>query len=191
MDLNKINVTPKQIGIGASVILMIGIVTVIVSYLNFLNSWRYIRYQIVLANEHKNPEVVKYFDCEKISDNNVQRKIWQAKNLDEALDRPHDDSADMLAYQFYNSNKEIIVKNIELSLKHNFEFAPDTSIQTSDLKLFWKVFRNQPISRSSFQVKNLSKQKVETTDTNNNDEDDDITIVYEKVNKEWRVTDFY
>lgn len=191
MDLSKINVTPKQIGIGASVILMIGIVAVIVSYLSFLNSWRYIRYQIVLANKHKNSEVVKYFDCEKISDNNVQRKIWQAKNLDEVLDRPHDDSADMLAYQFYNSNKEIIVKNIELSLKHNFEFAPDSSIQTSDLKLFWKVYRNQPISTNSFQVKNLSKQKVETTDTNNNDEDDDITIVYEKVNKEWRITDFY
>ena len=193
MDLNKINVTPKQIGIGASVILMIGIVAVIVSYLNFLNSWRYIRYQIILANEHKNSEVVKYFDFEKLADNHIQREISQAKNLDEALGRPHDDFSDMLAYQFYNSNKEMIVKNMESTLRQTFENAPDAdpSTQESDLKTFWKAFRNQPISRPSFQVKNLSKQKVETTDTNNNDEGDNITIVYEKVNKEWRVTDFY
>uniref|UniRef100_A0AAU8ATA1 DUF4829 domain-containing protein n=1 Tax=Dulem virus 31 TaxID=3145749 RepID=A0AAU8ATA1_9VIRU len=190
MFFNKIKVTPKQIGIGTSVILFIGIILISISYLNFRNSWRYTRYQIALANKYKNPEVVMYFDCEKISDNNLQRKIWQAKNLDEALDRPHDDSADMIAYQFYNSNKEIIVKNLELGIKHNFEFAPDTSTQTSDLKLFWKVFRNQPISTTSFQVKKLSSQKVETTDTNNND-DDDITIVYEKINKQWKVTDFY
>lgn len=193
MGLSKINVTTKQIGIGVSVILMVGIIAVIVSYLNFLNSWRYIRYQIVLANEHKNSEVVKYFDFEKLADNHIQREISQAKNLDEALGRPHDDISDMFTYQFYNSNKALIVKNMETTLRQTFENAPDAdpSTQESDLKTFWKAFRNQPISRPFFQVKNLSKQKVETTDTDNRNTDDDITIVYERVNKEWRVTDFY
>lgn len=181
----------KKLFIGFLTFIMMFLVVISALYLNFINSWRYTRYQIILSSKYQNAEAIKYFDCEKISDNQIQRNIWQSKNLDNALDRPHDDNADIFAYEMYKSNKEIFVKNIELTVKELLENAPKNLQKISNLKLFWMIYNDKAINPNfSFNYKKISPQKIEVIDINNN-KNEDYTSVYEKVNKKWIITDVY
>lgn len=177
------------------IIAIVSIVLLIVSlffagvFINFKNSYRYTVYQMNIGLKNKDTGIIKYYDIEKILNNNLKRTIQQSINLDKTLNRVHDNGQDVFALKMFDEMKDTLIKQKRIYIENDIKFNSPNLDNISDFQIFWSAFTNKPIMPNvTLKINKINKNKIEIVSEKG---DEHMISLYEKIDNMWMLTDLY
>lgn len=166
--------------LAVSLILLFILSTFIWLFVDFKNSVRYARYEMLIAQKNKDSSVVeKYYDVEEIVDSMINDHIKETA----------DDPYSALGAAMVTNMRPALIKKVKSDLEESAESENLDTEKMSNWKIFWYSFNDKSFfSGKIYKPEYFGKNKVKvltgivTLDTCNE-------FTWKKQNKQWKIVE--